>query len=347
MELYEIYTKMLDAKDPHAFFGDLSGAEDLKKSYKQYAKLTHPDTAPVRDRYLAQEAFTVLGGLYQKALQEMEEGVYGVTDPVELYRHTTPMFELTVNGHVCSFYEYVCEGEVANVYRGVSDGEIVYLKMAADPQDNSLLDNEFAVLSAIRHVSLPYPRKRLRVNSRTALLLREAKRSTLPALRNEYPYGLEEIHAVWMLERLLSVVGYLHSHLVVHGNIKPENTVVNKENHQISLLGFSFCIPEANKPEAKYRIVNEGFSAPEVNADARVLPAADIYSVGKLGVYLLGGDPMQETVPQHVNPALRVFLRKMLRPDPALRADDAWKLWTDLTELRAEVYGPKKFIPLK
>jgi hypothetical protein len=37
----------------------------------------------------------------------------------------------------------------------------------------------------------------------------------------------------------------------------------------------------------------------------------------------------------------------MLRPDPALRADDAWKLWTDLTELRAEVYGPKKFIPLK
>ena len=346
MELREIYQKLLDSRDAYACFGALASEQELKKQFREYAKIAHPDVAGPADARLANEAFSMLDAFYMTAERELKQGIYGVYDPLSLYRRASPLFTLTVGGEECAFYEHLCEGEVAHIYRGVSGDSLVYLKLAADPADNPLLDTEFAVLSNLRHASLPIPEKRVRVNGATAILYREVKGITMPELMRQYPDGVPDIHAVWMLERLLSAVGYLHSSLVVHGNIKPDNILINKENHQVSLMGHSFCIPEANKPGAKYKIVNEDYTAPEVGADARVLPAADIFSVGKLGVALLGGDVQTGSIPKRVEPALRVFLRRMLRVDPASRPGDAWRLWTDLIELRAEVYGPKKFITL-
>ena len=343
MQLKQIYEKLLQAKRPIDFFGEIATEEDLKKAYRQYAKKLHPDSVPDSDKYLAGEAFSVLHTLYETGIKELEQGIYSTFDPVKRYQQQTPLFEITIKGEEYSFYENVFEGEVAYLFKGTSTKNVVYLKVAIDPADNDLISTEYEVLSKLRHQSLPYVEQKIMVNDANAILMREIKGVTMPELREQYKRGVPAEHVMWMLERLLSIVGYLHSNCVVHGNIKPENIIINKENHNVTLLGFSFCIPEANTSQAQYKIVNDDYTAPEVNKTARVLPSSDVYSIGKIAIELLGGDVSSNGMPISVDARVRAFIRKMVEKNPAERPKDAWKLWSELIKLRTEVFGTKRF----
>ena len=343
MTVKQIYEKLLQAKRPIEFFGEMSIADELKKEYKQYAKKIHPDIVPDKDKYIASEAFSVLNKLYNLGLSELEQGIYGIVDPVQIYKHMAPLFEITIKGELYQFYENVFEGEVGYIFKGTSANDIVYLKIAIDPYDNDLIDTEYNVLSTLRHQSLPYVEQKIMVNDTNAILMREVKGITMPELMGQYTRGVPAEHVMWMLERLLSVVGYLHSNCVVHGNIKPENIIINKDNHNVSLLGFSFCIPNANTSEAQYKIINDFYTAPEVKKTARVLPSSDVYSIGKIAIKLLGGDVVSNGMPISVDARVRAFIRKMVSSTPSDRPDDAWKLWSELAKLRTEVFGTQRF----
>lgn len=343
MTVKQIYEKLLQAKRPIEFFGEMSTDDELKKAYKQYAKKIHPDIVPDKDKYIAGEAFSVLNKLYNLGLSELEQGIYGIVDPVQIYKHMTPLFEITIKGEMYQFYENVFEGEVGYIFKGTSANDIVYLKVAIDPDDNDLINTEYNVLSTLRHQSLPYVEQKIMVNDTNAILMREVKGVTMPELMGQYARGIPAEHVMWMLERLLSVVGYLHSNRVVHGNIKPENIIINKDNHNVSLLGFSFCIPNANTSEAQYKIINDFYTAPEVKKTARVLPSSDVYSIGKIAIKLLGGDVVSNGMPISVDARVRAFIRKMVSSTPSDRPDDAWKLWSKLAKLRTEVFGTQRF----
>jgi serine/threonine protein kinase len=163
----------------------------------------------------------------------------------------------------------------------------------------------------------------------------------------EYPNGVDAEHVMWMLERLFSVVGYLHSNRIVHGNIKPEHVIINKKNHNVSLCGFSLCITEADKPTARYKVANEIYSPPEVSKTAQVLPCADIYAVGKLAVLLLGGDVKNNGMPAIVDENIREFVRKLVITNYKTRPNDAWELWDEVITLRKKLYKSKRFKQLK
>ena len=343
MDVKKIYEQLLQASRPIDFFGKIETAEDLKKLYRQYAKLLHPDRVQNPDKYIAGEAFSILHALYETGVKELGQGIYDVYDPVQLYNHKNPIFDINVKGEKYSFYENMFEGEVAYLFKGTSSKEVVYLKVAIDAADNDLLNTEYEVLSNLRHQSLPYVLQKIIVNDASAILMREIKGVTMPELMEQYTRGVPPEHVMWMLERLLSVVGYLHSNCVVHGNIKPENIIINKENHNVTLLGFSFCIPEANTPDAKYKIVNDDYTAPEVNKTAMVLPSSDVYSIGKIAITLLGGDASSTGMPISIDARVRAFIRKMIDQNPKQRPQDAWKLWSELIQLRTEVFGTKRF----
>lgn len=343
MRLTEIYESLLKVTRPIEFFGKVKNQDELKKEYKKIAKDVHPDNYKDKDRYIASEAFSILNKLYKSGLDELKDGIYEVYDQVQIYKHAKSLFEITVKGELYKFYELVFEGEVADIYKGASENEIVYLKVVADCVDNDLLDTEFKVLSDLRHQSLPYVEHKITINDRNAILMREVKGITMDELLKQYTRGIHAEHVMWMLERLLSVVGFLHSNFVVHGNLKPENIVINKEVHNVSLVGFSFCIPKANEKDAKYKIVNDYYTAPEVNKTARVLPASDIYSIGKIAIKLLGGDAINGRMPISVDPEIRAFIRKMINVNASERPNDAWELWSELVELRTKVFGTQRF----
>lgn len=343
MTIKQIYEKVLQAKRPIEFFGKVSSEKELKKVYWQYARKVHPDMAKKEDEYIATETSSILSKLYNLGMSELKEGIYNETNSVEIYKHMSPIFEITIKGELYQFYENVFEGEVGYIFKGTNKKDIVYLKMAIDPDDNELIDTEYDVLSTSRHQSLPYVERKIMVNDSNAILMREVKGITMNELLEQYKRGVPAEHVMWMMERLLSVVGYLHSNCVVHGNIKPENIIINKDNHNVSLLGFSFCIPKANTSEAQYKIVNDYYTAPEVNKTARVLPSSDVYSIGKIAIKLLGGDVSSNGMPILVNARVRAFIRKMVSTNLSDRPNDAWKLWTELIELRNEVFGTQRF----
>jgi len=173
--------------------------------------------------------------------------------------------------------------------------------------------------------------------------MREVKGITMPELLKQYNNGVPAEHVMWMLERMLSVVGYLHSNCVVHGNIKPENIIINKENHNVSLLGLSFCIKCADNADSHYKIVNKFYTAPEVRKTARVLPSSDVYSIGKITIELLGGDIQNNEIPTSIDVRIRDFIRKMVSSNPTNRPNDAWELWSELRKIRTEVFGVQRF----
>ena len=346
MTVKDIYEKLLKATRPVEFFGLITTEDELKKEYRKYAKMVHPDMVPKKDKYIAGEAFSILEKLYNLGLSELKQGIYGIVDPIQLYKSMTPLFEIKIKGELYQFYENVFEGEVAYIFKGTSSNDIVYLKVAIDSEDNDLIDTEYSVLSTLRHQSFPYVEQKIRVNDTNAILMREVKGITMPELLEQYPKGVPATHVMWMLERMLSAAGYLHFNCVVHGNIKPENIIINKDDHNVSLLGFSFCIPNANTPEARYKIVNDYYTAPEVSKTARVLPSSDIYSIGKIAIKLLGGNVFTNGMPLSVDVRVRTFIRKMVSSSLSERPNDAWELWSELIKLRTEVFGTQRFIKL-
>lgn len=343
MSVKATYQALLKAKRPIDFFGKLTTSSELKALYKQYAKQIHPDKVSDKEKYLASEAFSILNKLYNLGLKEIAEGIYNVFNPIILYKNQKPLFEIEVAKKVYQFYENVFEGEVAYIFRGLEKDNIVYLKVAIDSADNSLIQEEYKILEEHRHQSLPYVEEKIRINDAEAIIMREIKGITMLELLNEYPKGVPAEHVMWMMERLLSVVGFLHSNCVVHGNIKPENIIIDKTTHNVSLLGLSFAISEANTSKAEYKIVNDLYTAPEVKKGIAVEPSTDIYAVGKLAIKLLGGNVSNNGMPIAVNQKVRSFIRKMVETNPTKRPRDAWKLWTELIQLRTEVYGTQRF----
>ena len=139
MAVKDIYEKLLKAKRPVEFFGLITTEDELKREFRQYAKKIHPDIVPEKDKYIAGEAFSILNKLYNLGLSELEQGIYGIVDPVQVYKHMTPLFEITIKGELYQFYENVFEGEVAYIFKGTSSNDIVYLKVAIAPEDNDLI----------------------------------------------------------------------------------------------------------------------------------------------------------------------------------------------------------------
>jgi serine/threonine protein kinase len=321
VNIKEIYEKLIGARRPVDFFGSAKTTEELRKLYQMFAKIVHPDTAD--DKYLAGEAFKELGQKYADGKRELEAGIYAVFDPVKLYQSHDPILEIKACGTVYKFYEHVFDGEVANVYKGLQGNDVVFLKAAKDVVDNKLIEQE--------------------VGRQYAFVMRELVGETMPDLMARYRGGLPTKHVAWMLERLFSVVGYLHFNLVVHGNLKPEHIIINKDNHNVSLCGFSMCIKEANKPTAKYQIQNEFYTAPEVELTATVSPVSDIFSIGKIAIELLGGNIENDVLPNTVEKDMKKFVLKLVDRDLRSRPRDAWQLWDELIQLRRDMFGAKRF----
>jgi serine/threonine protein kinase len=346
VELREIYDNLVKARRPADFFG-IVNEENQGILFRAYAKKVHPDMATDSQKYIAQQAMSLLNKLNAQAVEEYSAGIYGVADTADLYCKSVPLFEFELDSKSHKFYEHFFRGDVGNIYKGTNGEYIIFLKVAADPADNELIRAEFKILDVIKHHSLPVVENQLMINASSAFIMREIEGTPLLQLMVEYPNGVPSEHVMWMLERLFSVVGYLHANKIVHGNIKPEHIIINKKNHNVSLCGFSLCIPEADKPTARYKIVNDIYSPPEISKTARVLPCSDIYAIGKLAILLLGGNIETNGMPITVDERIRGFVRELVAFDYTMRPNDAWGLWDNVIELRTKLRKNEHFEHLK
>ena len=72
-------------------------------------------------------------------------------------------------------------------------------------------------------------------------------------------------------------------------------------------------------------------------------PATDLFLAARCLVYLAGGDPLTNRMPDAVPPPMRRFIRTCLLESASMRPDDAWALMEDFDGLLRAVYGPPAF----
>ncbi len=339
----EITSILKNVIRPIEFFGDVS-LEEVKQKYRMYSKDCHPDLVPIQNQEIAKEAFQKLADIYSKAKKEFELGIYNIVDSKSLYEISTPIAEFKTRNNEYRIYECMSSGDVVETFRGLDKNKIVSLDVAVNESDNILMDEEFNTLKGLDHYSIPKPIEKLKINGKTAIVYEGYPE--LSVFETNRRYGaIPGEHVAWMLERLLSAIGYLHDNKIVHGNIKPENIYIDPDTHNVVISDYSFCITNANEPSSKYKVVNDDYSPSYVNSKARVIPNVDIYAVGKIAIYLLGGDIKSNAMPLNCDVKLREFIRKLVNEKNL--QNDAWKLWTELCELRNEIYGPQRFQKLE
>lgn len=119
-----------------------------------------------------------------------------------------------------------------------------------------------------------------------------------------------------LIDQLAETLDHLHGHqpTVVHGDVKPENVLVAADGRAV-LVDFGAAMRVGDDRE---RLGTPGFSAPEVLAGEALSPAADVYSLAALTVYLLTG-----IVPK-LGTAWPEALGELVRLERVLRGGLTW-----------------------
>lgn len=341
MSINEISERLINSKRPIDFFGDITD-EQIKKEYRKYARICHPDLASAENKKIAESTTALLNDFYEKALEELKEGTYNLSE-LDIIKKSSPLFEVKSKDSVYTFYREYALGDVAVTYYGLDgDSNEVILKYPIEESDNDLIKSEYELLKELDHISLPKVVKRVKINGHESIVMSKVNGETVESIIGSYG-PIPEEHVAWMLERMLSVIGYLHYNKIVHGNIKPDNLIVDIDTHNVTLLDYSLCIKEADASGARYRIINDDYSAPYIDSSSRVIPHSDIYSVGKIAIALLGGNIKSNGMPVSVDARFRGFIRKLVNQ----KNNDAWALWDELIKLRNDVYGLQRFQKLE
>jgi serine/threonine protein kinase len=133
--------------------------------------------------------------------------------------------------------------------------------------------------------------------------------------------------------QLLNAVSYLHELQIYHGDLKPQNIIINEQGHLVLIdLGLAKHFVQAESDDSNIETVkafSKNWSAPEQIAGASCKPSSDVYSLGAIMFYLLTDhSPKQKNSVSIQNRELRAMLNKALATPPENRYQDAKQLRT-------------------
>ena len=95
-----------------------------------------------------------------------------------------------------------------------------------------------------------------------------------------------------LVRQLLSVLQYLHSHQVLHLDLKPDNILLTHINDDVKLIDLGFCYTDTFADTQGH---TNAFAAPEQLAGEKVDARSDIYAFGKI-LELLPDHPIYNKV---------------------------------------------------
>jgi hypothetical protein len=254
----------------------------------------------------------------------------------------------------------LASGDVADVHLATDadephDAKEVHylLKMVRVPQGNARLDIErrslTKLLAAAGHTTY---RKYLpalvdsfatadRCPRRINVFRWEPGFTTLEQVHERHP-ALDGRHLAWIFKRLLTVLGFCHRQNTLHGAVLPCHAMIHAAGHGLQLVGWGQSVAVGQRIRtvpARYR---DWYPA-EVQHHLAARPATDLFLAARCLVYLAGGDPVTNRVPEAVPRPMRRFLNTCLLESARMRPNDAWALLEDFDELLQALYGPPRF----
>ena len=331
--------------DPYKILGvsRTATADEIKQAFRRLARQHHPDHngggKAAEERF---KAVSIAHDLLSDPGKRARYDRLGTTDPTVL-SSKKQRYHLE---------ELLCSGDLTDVHRArrEADGRLVVLKIARDPSVNDLVEREAKRLAHLFPLAAdpnaPQVRylpkfwetfkaddgKRRQVNVLDFL----ANYATCERLR-QLTGGVALEHGVWMFNRILEGLDYVHRCGFVHGALVPSHIMVwtDPKGHLVKLIDWGYA-GKIHEPAVAMVPSYGDFYPPEVAKKKPLGPETDLYMAAKMLVYMLA-----DRMPDY----LRTFLAPCLRPEPTFRPHDAWALHESFKAHMHRHYGPKKFVP--
>lgn len=243
----------------------------------------------------------------------------------------------------------IAEGGFGRVYEGehILLGEKVCIKhnINVSPEDTEMFIKEAKAIWDLRHYALPAVRDMITLNDGScALVMSFIEGPTLFKVVEDYKEKntvIDAENASWIMSRILDALRYLHFHGVIHGDVKPQNVILEPEKHTAVLVdfGLSSIRPTASSKSDGYTPM---FAAPEMLLDPSLplIPESDLFSLGLTMIFALGGDPNLREVPKTTPKPIKEFIEQLIRREISSRPN--WEknnIFEDLRRARLEAFG--------
>ena len=173
------------------------------------------------------------------------------------------------------------QGATCDTFRVKLYGKLHFLKRlkaeyAGDIRYREALRKEFETGYRLEHPNLV----RYLSLDKNGILMEYVDGETLSQRLTKNPdYFNEQKHTDKFVCQLLGVLGYLHSHQVLHLDLKPDNILLTHINNDVKLIDLGFCRTDAFVDTQGY---TSGFAAPEQLSGGEVDVRTDIYAFGKI-----------------------------------------------------------------
>jgi len=303
-----------------------ASAPVIKAAYQALIKLHHPDHSGSEDK--AKElnaAFEILSDTNKRKKYDKE-----IKNKV---------------GTIIGSYrvlESIAEGGFGSTYKGehtlTKDPVCIKHCSMVSPAHDAVLIQEMKSIWDLRHYALPVMRDLQRLDDGSlALIMSYIPGYTLEQIV-ERAGKIEPETAAWITERILNALLYLHHHGVIHGDIKPQNVIIQPNTHSVVLVDFGLAMvrPGSSDKSLGYTPV---FASPEQIAGKTLLPASDYYSLGMLMIYALNGGKRMDKkeVPSTVPDAMADFISSLIKKDVLLRPQS--DLFDSFVKVRHQSFG--------
>jgi hypothetical protein len=227
------------------------------------------------------------------------------------------------------------------------------LKVSRLPNGHALLDNERHSLVSLRQAAggtsyckyLPALVESFTVidgfRKRVSVFEHEAVFYTLEQVHEQHA-ALDGRHLAWIFKRLLTILGFCHLQRRVHGGVLPDHVLIHAGNHGLQLVDWETSVAIGRSIPALSTRYHHWYPR-EVLHQQPASPGTDLLLAARCVIYLAGGDPVRNRMPDAVPAPMRRFVMSCLLEHAGMRPHDAWLLQDEFDGLLHQLYGPPQF----
>ena len=173
------------------------------------------------------------------------------------------------------------QGATCDTFRVKVYGKLHFLKRlkaeyAGDIRYQEALRKEFETGYRLEHPNLV----RYLSLDKDSILMEYVEGETLSQRLAKNPdYFKQPRHTDKLVRQLLGVLDYLHSHQVLHLDLKPDNILLTHINNDVKLIDLGFCYTDTFADTQGH---TNAFAAPEQKEGGAVDVRSDIYAFGRI-----------------------------------------------------------------